>query len=123
LRSHKARLQIALPYGEDWNFDLILLRNGNLERVQVKHSASRDGVLPVRCGSHSLTNGKVRRTKRYTAETIDWLAIYDGTTDRCFYIKASELGSGKSLLHLRLTPAQNGQSVGIRHAHDYLDLN
>ncbi len=28
--------QIALPYGEDWLFDLVVLRYGKLERVQVK---------------------------------------------------------------------------------------
>jgi PD-(D/E)XK nuclease superfamily protein len=114
--------QIALPYGEDWDFDLILLRHGRLERVQVKHSASRNGVIPVKCRSHSLTTGKVRHTKHYTAQTIDWIAIYDRTTDRCFYIRASELGSGKSILHLRLTPARNGQSAGIRYAEDYCDV-
>jgi hypothetical protein len=33
--------QIALPYGEDWDFDLILLRDGLLKRVQIKYSASK----------------------------------------------------------------------------------
>lgn len=114
--------QIALPYGEDWDFDLVLLRNGTLERVQVKYSASRNGVIPVKCRSHSLTNGKVRHTKHYTAQMIDWLAVYDETTDRCFYVKASELGAGKSILHLRLIPTRNGQSAKVRHAEDYCHL-
>ena len=35
------------------------------------------------------------RTKRYTATTIDWLAVYDHTTDRCFYLSATELGTGR----------------------------
>ena len=114
--------RIALPYGEDWDFDLIVLRNGNLERVQVKHAMSRNGVIEVRCGSHSLTNGKVRRTKHYTADMIDWLAVYDRTTDRCFYLPASELGCGKWMLSLRLTPTRNHQSSGIRYAEDYRSL-
>jgi hypothetical protein len=117
-RGHK----VAVPFGEDCDFDLIVCREGVLERVQVKHAASRDGVIPVKCRSHSLTNGKVRRTKHYTAETIDWLAIYDATTDRCFYVPACELGAGRSLIHLRLVPAKNGQSVGVRAANDYCDM-
>ena len=114
--------QIAMPYVEDWDFDLILLRDGSLERVQVKHSVSKNGVIPVKCRSHSLTNGKVRQTKHYTARTIDWMAIYDRTTDRCFYIRASDLGFGKSILHLRLAPARNDQAAGIRYADDYCDI-
>jgi hypothetical protein len=115
--------RIAIPYGEDWDFDLILCRvSGLLERVQVKHSASKEGIVPVRCGSHSLTNGRVRQTKRYTSQIIDWLAVYDTTTDRCFYIPASELGHGMSMLHLRLVPPLNGQRVGIRNVEDYCDI-
>ena len=62
--------------------------------------------------SHSLTNGQVRATKHYTAATIDWLAVYDATTDRCYYIPAVELGDGISMMHLRLVPTRNNQSAG-----------
>ena len=117
-RGHK----IAVPFGEDCDFDLIVSREGVLERLQVKHATSRNGVIPVKCRSHSLTNGKVRQTKHYTAETIDWLAIYDATTNRCFYVPASELGAGRSMMHLRLVPTRNGQSAGVRVADHYSDL-
>src|SRR5215207_8596005 len=43
----------------------------------VKYAESQAGVIPVRCRSQSLTNGKARQTKRYTSEMIDWLAVYD----------------------------------------------
>jgi hypothetical protein len=115
--------KIAWPHGEDWDYDLILCRpTGELERVQVKYAESRDGVLPVRCRSQSLTNGRVRATKRYTTSTIDWLAVHDATSGRCFYVPASELGDGRAVLHLRLTPARNGQRRGTRPAEDYLRL-
>jgi hypothetical protein len=33
--------KVAFPYGEDWDYDLILSReNGSLERVQVKYARS-----------------------------------------------------------------------------------
>jgi PD-(D/E)XK endonuclease len=115
--------KIALPYGEDWDFDLILCRErGTLERVQVKYACSDGRVIDVRCHSQSLTNGKVRAVKLYTAKTIDWLAVWDHTSDRCFYIPASELGSGVKRLCLRLTPALNGQQQGIRLAERYSNL-
>jgi hypothetical protein len=113
--------RIAIPYGEDCDFDLVLIRRDRLERVQVKYTRSDGAVINVRCRSHSLTNGKVRRVKHYTAETIDLLAVYDATSDRCYYVPAAELGTGRSSLYLRLKPARNGQRVGTRPAGDYLD--
>ena len=116
-RGHK----IAIPYGEDCDFDLVLIRGDRLERVQVKYVESDGSVIPVRCRSHSLTNGRIRRTKQYTAATIDLLAVYDITSERCYYIPATELGTGRSILHLRLKPARNGQLLKTRPARRYLD--
>ncbi len=114
--------KVAFPYGEDWDYDLIVVRGERLERVQVKHCVSDGSVITVRCSSHSLTNGKVRATKRYTAETIDWLAAYDPTTDRCYYVPAAELADGRNILSLRVTAARNNQQLGIRMALDYSDI-
>jgi hypothetical protein len=113
--------RIAIPFGEDCDFDLILCRKGGLERVQVKYTESNGKFVLVRTRSHSLTNGKVRRTKYYTSETIDWIAVYDKNTDHCYYVPASELGSGRANFHLRLTEPLNCQRIGIRYASDYLD--
>jgi hypothetical protein len=89
------------------------------ERVQVKYATSDGAVVPIRCRSQSLTSGKVRRTKHYTGETIDILAVYDAASDRCFYVPASELGDGGSILHIRLTPTKNGQRARTRPASEY----
>ena len=69
-----------------------------------------------------LTNGKSGQVKCYTASMIDLIAIWDRTTDRCFYVPATELGAGKWMLHLRLSPAQNGQQARTRNAEDHCDL-
>jgi PD-(D/E)XK endonuclease len=115
--------RIAIPYGEDWDFDLILCRgDGALERVQVKYARSDGCVIEVRCRSHSLTNSKVRATKHYTAAMIDWLAIWDAALDRCFYIPACELGAGMWVLSLRLGPTRNNQVRGIRPAERYTSI-
>ena len=81
--------QIAFPFVEDCDYDLI---------------ADRDGML---------------HRKYYTAAIIDWIAVYDRTTDRCYYCPASELGAGRCSLSLRLTPARNGQVLRVRNASDY----
>jgi hypothetical protein len=115
--------KIAIPYGEDWDFDLILCREtGEMERVQVKHTRSDGCVVSVLARSHSLTNGKVRATKHYTAATIDWLAVWDATLDRCFYVAAAELGDGMTELRLRVVAARNGQMRRIRPAERYTNI-
>ena len=115
--------KIAFPYGEDWDFDLILCReSGALERVQVKYARSDGHVIAIRARSHSLTNGKVRATKLYTAAMVDWLAVWEPTLDRCYYIPAAELGPGMNLLHLRVAPTANRQVRRIRMASQYADI-
>ena len=111
--------KIAIPFGEDCDFDLVLIRDDRLQRVQVKYVESDGAVVRVKCFSHSLTNGKVRKTKRYTAKSIDILAVYDATSSRCFYVPASELGEGRSIVHLRLKPARNRQRIGTHPAEHY----
>jgi hypothetical protein len=113
--------RVAIPYGEDCDFDLVLVRGNRLERVQVKYAQSDGAVINVKCFSHSLTNGKIRKTKHYTATTIDLLAVYDATSSRCYYIPARELGAGRSHICLRLKPARNGQRAGTRPAKEYLE--
>jgi hypothetical protein len=43
--------KIALPYGEDWDYDLIVCRDEKLERVQVKYTCSDGVVITVRSRS------------------------------------------------------------------------
>ena len=111
--------RISFPYGEDCDYDLICDTGDRLHRIQVKHTTSNGVVMAVKCFSHSLTNGRIRRTKRYTASSIDWLAVFDRSSGRCFYVPAEELGAGRSMIHLRLLETRNGQRKGIRFATDY----
>jgi hypothetical protein len=115
--------KVAFPYGEDWDYDLILRReDGALERVQVKYACSDGRVIIIRCSSQSLTNGRAKKTKLYTAEMIDWLAVWDRTLDRCFYVPAAELGPGMNRMYVRLAPTRNHQVRGIRLAERYATI-
>src|SRR5256885_8616629 len=55
--------KVALPFGEDWDYDLIVERGDRLERVQVKYTESNGAVICVRARTHSLTNGRVIAVK------------------------------------------------------------
>ena len=111
MTSSAAATRIAIPYGEDWDFDLIFQRPDSdaLERVQVKHVRPNGNVIRLEARSTSLTKGKVKRIKRYTAATIDWLAAFEPTSNRCYYISAAELGNGMDQISLRLAPTRNFQ--------------
>lgn len=106
----------------------VLKRKGDVAELKVavdlldrgcQYTQSDGCKITVRCRSHSLTKGKIRQTKQYTAATVDWIAVYDRTTNCCYYCPSSELGAGRSELTLRVTPARNGQVLGVRNAGDY----
>ena len=114
--------ELSIPFGEDSNYDLIADYEGRLHRVQVKYTKSNRQIICVRCRSHSLTNGRVRQTKLYTSAMIDWIVVYDATSDRCYYCPSHLMGvTGRNTLSLRLVPTRNGQMIGIRTAEDYLE--
>ncbi|MDX6581745.1 MAG: hypothetical protein QOI10_929 [Solirubrobacterales bacterium] len=89
--------------------------------MQVKYTEAKGEVIEVRPTSMSLTNGRVRRIKKYTAQTIDWLAFFNATTDRCYYLHASELGNGRRHLNFRLGQPRNNQVKRIRYTRDFED--
>jgi hypothetical protein len=107
---------VAIPFGHDVPFDVILYRKetGMLERVQVKYTESDGKVIRVKCRSASDWV-----SYRYTAEMIDWIAVYDANTDRCYYVPPSVF-DGRVEIRLRLAPTANGQTKGIRWAQDFV---
>ena len=53
---------------------------------------------------------------------IEWLAVYDATTKRCYYVPATELGEGMKTMHLRLVATRNNQTRRVRFASSYLEI-
>ena len=104
-RGHK----VALPYGEDWPFDLVVLRGDRFERVQCKTARLREGAVVFDCAA----------SKRYTSAEIDWMAAYEPTTHQIFYVPAGLLGEGMHSFSLRLDPLKNQRTTGIHFAHDF----
>jgi hypothetical protein len=106
--------RVAVPFGEDCDNDLIIDRGDKLERVQVKYSTAKAGVIHVQCYSSSLTNGKVKRRKPYTPSTVDWIGVYGPRSDECYYVPAAELGeNGRAHISLRVAPTANCQESGV----------
>jgi hypothetical protein len=106
---------VAIPFGHELPYDLIVVRkeDGALERVQCKYTTSNGRVVVARVMSNSAWV-----THRYTKDEVDWIAVYDATTDKCFYVP-SAIWDRQMAVSLRLVPTVNGQSKGIRRAHDF----
>lgn len=109
---------IAIPFGHNLRFDLIVVRkeNGNLEKVQVKYRTSNGITFRATVRSASAW---VRH--RYTSDEVDWLAVYEAITSQCIYLPAS-VWDGHEELTLRLEPTRNGQKKGIRWAAEFSEL-
>ena len=109
---------VAIPFRHNLPFDLIVVRkeDGSLEKVQVKYRTS--GGRAVRASARS-SSAWVHH--KYTANEVDWLAIYEATTAQCFYLPSS-VWDGHEELTLRLKPTLNGQIKGIRWAHEFTKL-
>jgi hypothetical protein len=111
----KRGYKVALPLGEDWSYDLIVLKGEQLEKVQCKYTESKNGVISVKCRScNNWTN------KKYSSADIDWIACYDKTTDKCYYIPSSFLGNGRVEMSLRLAPPKNNQQKKVLFANEFL---
>jgi hypothetical protein len=116
----KRGYKIAIPLGEDWRFDLILFRDNKLEKVQVKCTESDGEVIRVRTQYNVGGNGSDNHGVKYTPNDTDWIACYDVTTDKCYYIPSSDLGQYS--IALRLKEAKNKQKKNVRWAKDYKAL-
>ncbi len=114
----KRGYKIALPLGEDWRFDLIVMKGEELLRVQCKYVESTKGVIKVRCETHD-----GRSYYRYKQNDLDYIAVYDKITDKCYYVDSSYLGTnGRGILHLRIANAKNGQKKKIFNAKDFTEF-
>lgn len=110
--------KVALPLGEDWRYDLIVLKNGQLLRIQCKYVESTKGVVKVRCETHD-----GRSYYRYKPQDLDYIGVYDKITDRCYYIHSEFLGkNGRGSLSLRVLDAKNGQKKRTFRADNFKEF-
>lgn len=117
----KRGYKVALPFGQDWKYDLIVDRNGKLERIQVKSANSRNNCISVNAYSNTRKNGKSVE-RRYKVDEIDWVAVYGIDTDECYFVPSKELDNGKGetkVISLRLVPTKNKQQKNVRWARDF----
>jgi hypothetical protein len=108
---------VWLPVSGHERYDLILDLSPRLVRVQCKTAVRRKDVLVISLyRTRRTANGLLKRF--YSPEDVDAFAAYSFETRRCYFLDISEFG-GHTAVSLRLGPARNNQSVGVRWARDY----
>ena len=106
---------VLKPALEGCRYDVLIERGGEYTRVQIKYVTPKGDRIKVDLRKGAGTN----HLKRYTADEVDLVAVYDGTK---FYFIPPSLFHDKSGIYLRLSPPGNGQTKGINLASDYIEF-
>jgi len=104
---------IFLPYGEDSPIDLLIEKEGNFKRIQVKSTSPIKGA--IHCRIKSSNNWQV---KKYTKKEIDYFGIYDYINKKGYLIPIEDM-VGMTEPIIRLEKTKNNQTKKIRSAEKY----
>lgn len=110
---------IALPFGDNAAYDLILDKDNSLLRVQIKYVESNIDFLKIRLASVTKRTARKLVHKPLSRDSVDLLAIYDKIDNICYYVPLN-VCEGKQQLTLRKTSPKNNQKSKIFWAKDYL---
>jgi hypothetical protein len=105
---------VFLPYGEDSPIDLLIYKDKQFKRIQVKSTKPKNGVLS--CSLRSTNNWQ---NKKYFKNDIDFFAIYDYENKKGYLVSIEKV-EGMSEIKIRLSEPKNNQKKGIRLAKEYL---
>ena len=114
--------KIALPIGENIPFDLIAIRDDySLLRIQVKYRRlDSNGSVSIKLAS-TWKNSAITRVVAYDLNAIDYFAIYCPDVKQVAYVPVAELKRNR-VFAIRVTPAKNKQSKGVRSFEAYSSL-
>ena len=108
--------RVLIPYGTNHRYDMVIDIGGRFLRAQCKTGRLRRGVIRFNTASSQANTLRAYQTP-YNAEQIDLFLIYCPDTDRVYALDIGEAASFEC--GLRVDPAANGQTKGIRWAADH----
>lgn len=110
---------ILSPQTEYAPFDLVIYKNGEFKRVQVKYrELNEKGILEVRFRSSYATSKGVVGVP-VNKEEIDIYCVYCPQSDECYYFNPFDFNKSISL---RLKAAKNNQVAGVKLVNDYREI-
>ena len=108
-----------IPAGDGSKVDMVLIDpSGKAVRAQVKWGNSSCDFIDVQVSTSRLVSSGGYVRSGYDSRAIDTIAVWCDPLGCAYLIPIEEiLGIGR--LRLRLQPARNKQSLGVRYASDY----
>lgn len=106
----KQGYQVFQPVDEWGKIDLVVLKDGIFQRIQVKSIKPRNGTLELR--NRSWTTKYMTTYDGY----IDLFVLYDAENDKGYLIPKDDF---KMSISLRITPSKKKQVKGIIFAKTY----
>ena len=110
---------ILTPQTEHAPFDLVIYKNHEFKRVQVKYrELNSKGNLVIQFRS-TYSDSKRIVTKFVDKDEIDIYCIYCPQTDECYYFNPKDFLNSFTL---RVETPKNNQTAGINFACDYREV-
>ena len=110
---------VCLPFGDNERYDMVIERNGKLEKIQIKYSSQKASDGSVIFKTSSSTNHTTNKHYSTYENDIDAFLLYNGVTDDVYYLPISIVGSQKTIT-LRTAPSKNQQIKNCLFAVDFL---
>ena len=106
---------LVAPYSDSERYDLVLDDGAGFRRVQVKTGELTDdggAILFPTC-----SNNWHAGTERTYRGDVELFAVFCPATGATYLVPVADVGTKSAML--RLTPARNNQTAGVRWARDY----
>ena len=108
-----------IPTGDGARVDMVLITTNRTPlRTQAKWGRTIDGVIDVQVSTSRLVSSGGYVRSGYDSRSIDAIAVWSDPLASAYLIPIEEV-SGLGQVRLRLEPARNKQSLGVRYASDY----
>ena len=113
----KYNIPVALPWGDNERYDMIVEFNGKLNRIQVK-TANEEINGSIKCYCRSSKNHTTNKSLDTYEDEIDYFVFYNQTRDIIALVPIEDTHGCKSIA-LRIEPTKNNQTNGIRFFEDF----
>ena len=112
---------ILIPLTEHAPFDLVIHKNGEFDRVQVKYiSLENENTIRLKIGS-SWSDKKGKHFKLYNRNDLDIFCIYCPNTNKCYYIRFEDIDVEKQI-SFRLNEKHYRNQFTTRLLSDYENI-
>lgn len=113
-KAEKSGYKVTLPFNENHRYNMLLEKEGESLRLLCRDGQYRNGAITFKaCSVQWFT----RMKRNYSREEIDYFAVYSKHTNEVYFVPPEDVAPTGGML--RVLPAANNQTKGVRLAKDY----